>query len=223
MNILLVSIPKAGMHMFTQVVGMPHENIPYGSLIYSEAPHETTLNQIENFTGFGRTHIGYHPSYEKAISKRNLKTIFLYRDPRDLMVSYYHWIKALGHRGQSIPGLWWEVSPILDSEDPFMEMIPDWGAFIRRYIPWLFTPGIFALKYEDFISNFVRTFQEINWWLGEEPYGTASQMAARINPDTCPGFRKGVIGDWKGHFKEHHIRAFDDILGETMEFLGYEY
>ncbi len=35
--------------------------------------------------------------------------------------------------------------------------------------------------------------------------------------------RKGVAGDWRNHFQERHMAAFDKAAGEALEALGYSW
>ena len=198
------------------------ENIHWGSLVYEPDPHPMTLETIYKSTkDFGRTHAPYHPAYEKAIRDKGILAVFLYRDPRDLMVSYYEWTKKLGHTGTSIPGLIDEVTTFLEADDPFMEMMEWFGEHVRRYIPWLCVPEVLPVKYEELLGNRVVVCQRILDFWGTDRYGTGEQMAARMKPGTSDTFRKGIAGDWQNYFAQHHKITFECKFKETMKMLGY--
>lgn len=222
MKYLLISIPKAGMHLFNQLTTREYTNIPYGSMVYDVNPHKTTIAQLKEFSGMGRTHISYHPIYEQILRNSEILSVFLYRDPRDLMVSYYFWTKKLGHSGHSIPGLVKDVSVFMDSDDPFTSMMEFWGEHIRRYLPWMFVSDlVLPISFEDLRFDTVETLKKVNKFFGGEPFGSPEAMSARMNPPTSPTFRLGIVGDWVNHFEEHHIEAFNKTLGDVMEFWGY--
>jgi hypothetical protein len=35
-------------------------------------------------------------------------------------------------------------------------------------------------------------------------------------------FRKGIVGDWKNYFNDHHKSRFKSVAGELLIALGYE-
>ena len=223
MKYLIISIPKAGTHMITQATQRRnYDNLPWGSMIYESCPNTATLDGILTGTkDIARTHASYHPEYERAIREKGIKAIFLYRDPRDLMVSYYEWVKKLGHEGSSIPGLVDDVGTFLRAEDPITEMLVWFGEHIRRYIPWLCVPEVLPVKFEDLMGNRVETCQRIIDWWGTDQYGTAEQMAKRMKPSTSDTFRKGAIGDYQNYFTKQHNIYFEIGFKETMRMLGY--
>jgi len=178
---LLISIPKAGTHLLTQAhQNFTHDNLPYGSMIYAEYPHELTISGLNTMDKYSRTHIAYHPIYEKIIREKKYKAVFLYRDPRDLMVSYYYWIVKLNDRGCSIPGLIESVGHLLDSDDPYMEMIPFWGAHIRRYIPWMFVPGMCSVSYEELMIARIPTLERLREFWNWSGFASVGQMQGDI-------------------------------------------
>ena len=223
-RMLFITIPKSGTHILNQATTRrQYDNLPWGSMIYEPVPNEQTLEGIYKQDQLvARTHVSYHPLYELALRDSNTKAIFLYRDPRDMLVSYYEWVKKLGHGGASIPGLIDDVGDFLDSPDPIMEMLYFWGEHVRRYIPWMFVPDVMPLKFEELVANKEGVCQEIIDFWGTSPYGNAEAMASRIKPSTSDTFRKGVVGDWRNYFQPHHIEEFNNNFYKTMKVLGYE-
>ncbi|MCK5548572.1 MAG: sulfotransferase domain-containing protein, partial [Thermoplasmata archaeon] len=51
--------------------------------------------------------------------------------------------------------------------------------------------------------------------------GSEDAMVRNIRPEKSPTFRSGGIGDWKSFFKDHHIEAYQEVMTETAEALGY--
>lgn len=42
------------------------------------------------------------------------------------------------------------------------------------------------------------------------------------NTDPTAKTRKGIVGDWRGHFTRHDANIFDQIAGNTLQEFGYE-
>lgn len=220
---LLISIPKSGTHILTQTRGgHEYKNIPNGSMIYESYPDEKATLDLQALNVFGRTHIPYHPIYEQIIRDRDIRAVFLYRDPRDLMVSYYFWVKKLGHKGQSIPGLIDNVSDFIDAENPYLEMVKFWGVFIRRYIPWMYVPGILYVSYEELMKYRMQTLRRIFRHWDNPMFGSPETMNDRIKPvDKSFTGRKGIIGDWKNHFTKEVEDEFYSELWDVLDLWGY--
>lgn len=220
MTPFLISIPKAGTHIIRQATDRVGGNIPYGSMVYEADPHELSIQGIQKDHRIGISHLPYHPAYERELKRKQAKIVFLFRDPRDLMVSYYFWIKKLGHKGSSIPGLIDDVTPILEANEPFKLMIQFWGAHIRRYIPWMFVPDVLKIRYEWLVEKPGYAFTQMErFWDGF--FGTAKEMQSRIKPHRCVTFRKGIVGDWRNHFTPEVHEMFMNELKNEMKFMGY--
>jgi len=221
---LLIAIPKSGTNMMTQVIARDCVNIPYGSALYQNVPNERTVNQLKTFEKFGRTHVGYHPTYESLFIEHGISPIFLRRDPRDVITSHYHWMKA---GNPDLPKVGDGVRTMEDA-DPVMYMITYYGQHFRRHLPWLFVPFIHQLKYEDILEKPIQAFQGILDFFGKELCGIIGlvdpeQMMRRIKPEQCVTYRKGIIGDWRNLFTQKHLDAFNrEFPKEMMEMLGYE-
>ena len=68
MRYLLISIPKSGTHILTAAQRyVEHINMPWGSMLYESYPNERTVDEMRKLTRFGRTHVAYHPVYERVV------------------------------------------------------------------------------------------------------------------------------------------------------------
>jgi len=213
--------------MLTQAIGGEHEQIGVviAGLVH---PIPSIADQIRELSGFGRAHLPYRKEYEEIIVEKNIKTVFLYRDPRDAIISHKHWIQRQGEVGHGFMNF--EVHPgvrLRDCEDPIWELLKVYGFHYERFLPWHDRDFIHQIKYEDLVTNTVATLENLLEFIGgsvavEIDCGTVGIMMSRINPETCSTFRKGVIGDWKSEFLEHHKRYFNNHYKEMMKRLGYE-
>jgi hypothetical protein len=228
-RLFLVSIPKSGTNMLTQAIGGEHAQIN-GMIQRNRTghPYKMLLRKIEGFARFGRAHLPYHPVYMEKMKEQNIKVIFMYRDPRDMMVSHIHWVKRAEDVGGGFVNLITTEGVRLNKcSDPIGELIKVYKWHMWRFIGWLCEPDVLPLRYEDMVTDTLGTMGAIHGFLGDElrnllDCSTADQMAGRINPGTCSTFRKGIIGDWKNHFTEQHIEDFWKEMSGIMWLMRYE-
>lgn len=157
------------------------------------------------------------------IEKQHIKTIFLYRDPRDVIASNVNMRKFReGYRDGLPPFPDMEISEILDWE------LEAYKEFYRKDLPkWVRTESawLFKVRYEDMIKNIWDVLTDILKFIGlllpEEKIAEAietyefSRVAGRTPgiEDKGAHNRKGIVGDWKNQFCQKDIskimRFFD--------------
>lgn len=173
-------------------------------------------------------------------------TIVFWRDPRDVMVSWYY--HTLFHSNRNHPSFVEMYRRALSFSDRnnITENMPEFIRFnfTRPLSPgftfndyfdsWYGVDGIIECRYEDLISAPVDTLHEINRKLGEKT--TRSECSAVVErysfrnlANRNPGqeqktsyLRKGIVGDWKNHFSEEAKDVFKTFIGERLVRLGYE-
>ena len=87
-----------------------------------------------------------------------------------------------------------------------------------------------SIRFEDLIGpngggdweTQLETIQKIADHLGITVTEEKIERVARNLFGGTGTFRKGQIGAWKKHFKEHHKQAFKAIAGQLLVDLGYE-
>jgi hypothetical protein len=161
---------------------------------------------------------------------------FIYRDPRDLLVSqvfyatnlyeghalhdYYNRLPNMDERLKAV------IQGIYEDEKANRLGIADQYA---RFVDWLNTPAVMSVRFEDLINNRPQTIGNMLDHLEATGYKipldrqTAIDKVMRsIDPKRSPTFRKGVVGDWRSHFTEEHKRLFKETAGDLLIQLGYE-
>lgn len=234
-KLLLVSVHKSGTNMLTQAIGGSHEQID-GKVNRDEIhPHPEIIKAIKDFKRFGRSHLPYHPRYYEVLWESCGKGIFLYRDPRDCIVSWAHYADDVkGYKG-FINFEVGEGKRLADLSIPerIDEILKVAKFEYGRYVDWLDAPDdvIYKMTYEDMLLNRRETFQKLLDWMGEDiikelevefPCSNPEQMIRRIDPGNCNTYRKGTTGDWKNHFTKKHTELFWNTCGDLMEKFGYE-
>jgi hypothetical protein len=221
--------------MLTQAIGGSHEQID-GKVNRGEIhPHPETLKAIQDFTRFGRSHLPYHPDYVEVLQRSGGKGIFLYRDPRDCIISWAHYADDVkGYKGfiNFKVGENRRLSDLSISEriDKILRVAKfEYG----RYVEWLDASDdvIHKMTYEDLLYRRKSTFQTLIDWMGDDlvqvlgtefDCSTPEKMINRIDPANCNTYRKGTTGDWKNHFTSEQEEFFWVEMGEIMDKMGYD-
>jgi len=234
-KLLLASIHKSGTNMLTQAIGGNHYQIN-GRIEKDDIhPHPEVIQEMKKFQRFGRSHLPYHPRYYEVMWELGGKIIFLYRDPRDCIVSWAHYVDDVkGHEGfinfEIGYGLRLEH---LDIQERIHAILQEAKFEYGRFANWLDAPDdvVYKMTYEDMLYRRKSTFQDLIDWMGDElvqVLGTEfdcskpEYMMRRIDPDNCNTYRKGTTGDWKNHFTKEQEEFFWSEMGETMERMGYK-
>jgi len=167
-----------------------------------------------------KTHNRYQPDFNKSI--------YLVRDGRDVMVSYYFYYKRFNNfEGSFLDFLNMTPSPALEWAEHVESWIKDTEA------------DIFVMRYEKLKENTLKEIQELLIFLQEVRTSLEIQNAishcsfqklsnheiATKPPLTSDlnsrFFRKGVVGDWKHFFQSEHINKFKKDANWMMLKLGY--
>ena len=240
------SFPKSGTHLLLQII----ESLPgirhYGSFIasmpsitFTERSQKAHLRLISN-TIPGEVvpaHLFYHARYVEALGKVNCVHFFIYRDPRDVVVSEAYYLAEMNrwhrmHKYFTAIDNWDEriSRAILGfKESGFPYDYPNVAERFSRYRGWLETPSVFSVRYEDLISlnrrKYLRKIAEFYFDHCEVDYSIdaiVEEMEANINPEASHTYRKGGSGGWREVFSEKHKAQMKKVAGDLLIDLGYE-
>lgn len=178
--------------------------------------------------------------------------LYIYRDGRDVLVSWaYHWMRV-GHENLYQPGfqgLTVESAAAMKADPERFKNNPaigflgndvwvrqtcrDWAwrmkhdAEAARRLPTEGTP-VYSIRYEDLRTRFDELLPSVYEFLGEDASLAEKPSEAT---KTLPGFsketpgskhRKGIVGDWQNYFDDRLRRLFKEEAGEALIELGYE-
>jgi len=249
------AMPKSGSHLLTQILeglthlgpfvdpGFPPVNRSEGNWTLSS---EQVIKNIQDMRP-GDIRYGYIHSVEPYLSlltQPNRATIFVYRDPRDMLVSHVFYATDMyaGHgmheyytqrlgtmaarlnaaiAGVTEPGF--ELSSVKQRYD--------------SYLGWLTHPAVLCLKFEDLILDreialgkiidYISTFNPSTGsrqalQLSTNRETAISILAENIAPRKSGTFRKGQPGNWREHFTEANKALFKEVAGDLLVRLEYE-
>ncbi len=180
---------------------------------------------------------------EKNIKKLNdvrIKKVFIYRDPRDQIVSAAFWIKTI----ERAPQHEWSLDELIDAlitdgsmlwstiflaQNPWIH-VKDVASFYNLYLPWRFEPNVYATTFEKLVGKEgggdeetqIHEIIAIASFLGHVITREEAKKISSVLFGGTTTFREGKIGSWKEHFLERHKAAFKKVAGQLLIDLGYE-
>ncbi|WP_286230706.1 sulfotransferase domain-containing protein [Neobacillus mesonae] len=240
---LLSSVPKSGTHLLHQLlIGMPDVFMDINdeskkfflSIGMNQRKklidHRNRLKKLSaNEFGFG--HVVFSNQYAALLQELNMKHVFIYRDPRDVLVSLSYFIKDL-----------WVDHPLhfafntkyLTTKSRMLVLLRKGKLpFYRGYEPyyrWSNHKNTFSLSYEDLMISKESREQKlrdlVNYlWEDSPPIplnDIINKMEQNIDPKSSYTFRKGKIGNWKDEFDDEMKQIFKKQAGQLLITYGFE-
>jgi Sulfotransferase domain len=241
------AMPKSGSHLIIQVLqGLPRlgpfVNPGFPPVNRAEdnrkLPDEAVLANIRRMRpgDIGYGYVSATQPFMDALTRSERATIFVYRDPRDMVVSHIFYATQM-HPGHWMRRYYTEKLHTMEErinaaiqgvEEPGSELTP-----VRRryegYLGWLEQPEVLSLRFEDLILDRRATLERLLEYL--EGRGLSLKMPrsqavtllqAVIAPKKSGTFRKGRPGNWREHFTEANKALFKEKAGDLLIRLGYE-
>jgi sulfotransferase 6B1 len=241
------SKPKSGSHLLLQILNGFTQIMPYkyvaadpirtvtkdGRRRQSDEIFADLRHLPSGVIGWG--YIEATPENVSFLCQPNHVNYFIYRDPRDMLVSQvffatdmneehgmHEYYKSLPHFGERL-----KVA-ITGIERDGLHMV----GVRQRYegvFQWLDQKHVMCLRFEDLINNREAT---LNTMLDEvEKTGykiptpreeALSILIEAIQPKKSHTFRSGKTGGWQEHFTVEHKKLFKEVAGDLLVKLGYE-
>ena len=171
---------------------------------------------------FVKTHDPYAPEYRRVL--------YIVRDGRDALTSYYHWQNARRETPLSL-------ADIVRGDSPH-------GSWSKHVLGWMHgeADAKVVVKYEDLLADTAGQLRRILDATGVPAEDAAIERAVRLSSfdsmkraerehglfdggkamsEVMPFVRKGKAGDWRTLFGEPELALFWQIHGEAMRAAGY--
>jgi hypothetical protein len=245
--VLSNSFPKSGTHLLDQIVAGLPDRTNYGGFLSSMTSSfqmrersDASVVRYIRATAPGenvRAHLFHKPEYVGELERLNFVHFFIYRDPRDVIISSCHYLREINpwHRLRkhfrkcrtmedaillSIRGL-----KHVDASIP----LPNIAVRFALYEGWLTCPSACAVRFEDLrgagaTAELRRLVERYAAHCAEPPAidATTEQLAASIRPERSHTFRQGQGGGWVKEFTPACKDAFKEVAGDLLVRLGYE-
>lgn len=232
------SFPKSGTHLMFQILTGIHsitfdQNLHlYEGVSAQLAEHQRELEKLSD-NEFLSGHIYYSASWASLLQDLNMKQIFLYRDLRDVVVSYNYYIEKVNaplhqyFKKKQLSKKERMLSIIRGIPELGHQDIHDW---FSEFKGWLSAPNVLSIKFEDLLrseDSLDESVQKIVQFVTEEDkenidHTVIKRAKENISTQDSATFRKGTIGNWKEEFDEEITLAFKGNAGQLLIELGYE-
>ncbi len=241
------AIPKSGSHLLIQVLlgltkigpfidpGFPPVNRFEGNTRLEEPERISEINRMKS----GEIRYGYAPCrepYLSAITAPGRASVFIYRDPRDLLVSHVFYAKDI-HTGHGMHDYYNNVLSTMEERlnvaiegcDLPGLGLPTVYERYQNFLAWFEVENVLCLRFEDLINNQIPTLGQLLDYI--ESFGVnfdvSREEALKImstsnRPKKSGTFRKGKPGNWREHFSDENKERFKAVAGDLLTRLGYE-
>jgi hypothetical protein len=248
--LLGISFPKSGTHLLDQIL-LGFSNVaPFSKRLHSfyaeyegesgaKRSPEQALAWLDALrTNGGRdiasAHLFARPEAIKRVCSPAFVPYFIFRDPRDVVVSHVFYVTDMEARHvhheyyQSLPDFNARLNAsILGRPDTSIEFLNIADRF-APYLGWLDHPEVLSIHFEDLINDRAAALTLImDHLLVRAPLPATRQLILdsleiSINPKKSPTFRSGKTGEWKKYFTDEHKKIFKNLAGDLLIKFGYE-
>ena len=241
------SKPKSGSHLLLQILNGFTQIMPYK---YVEADpvrtiekggrrksKEEVVSELKRVPPgvIGWGYVEATPENIAFLCQPNRVNYFIYRDPRDMLVSQVffatdmHEEHGMHEFYKSLPDLGERLKVAItgiDRDGLYMVSVKQRYASVFE---WQDQPHVMCIRFEDLIHNRNATLEamldevESTGYRIPTPRTRAlSILVEAIQPRKSHTFRTGKTGGWREHFTVEHKNLFKDVAGDLLVKLGYE-
>lgn len=239
--------PKSGSHLLLQIMNGFCQIAPYAYVaadpvrtIKASGGRRTEEEVLADLKAIRPGVIGWGyvdatPENTKFLCKPGRTNYFIYRDPRDMLVSHVFFATDM-HLSHGMHEYYQSLNNFDERLKVAITGINQNNLFLvnvrQRYegvFEWLEQSDVMCIRFEDLINLREQT---LNKMLDEvEKTGFSIPVSREkalqvlltsIQPKKSHTFRSGKTGGWKDHFTSEHKSLFKDVAGDLLEKLGYE-
>ena len=246
-TLLGISFPKSGTHLLDQILLGFSSVAPFSKRVHSfyaeyegesgaKRNPEQALTWLDSLRPLdvASAHLFARPDAIKRVCSSAFVSYFIFRDPRDVVVSHVFYVTDMEARHvhheyyQSLPDFNARLAvSILGRPDANIEFSNIADRF-APYLGWLDHPEVLSIHFEDLILDRDAALTRImNHLLSRASLPTSRRLIldtleTSINPKKSPTFRSGRTGEWRKYFTDEHRKIFKNVAGDLLIKLGYE-
>ena len=195
------------------------------------------LRELENLPRgvIGWGYLEASPENVEFLCQPNRVNYFIYRDPRDMLVSQVFFATDMQEEHgmhdfyNSLPDFSERLKVAITGIDrDGLKMV----SVRQRYegvFEWLNTRGVMCIRFEDLINNRDATLnamldevEKTGYQIPTPREKAISVLLEAIQPKKSHTFRSGKTGGWREFFTAEHKSLFKDVAGDLVVRLGYE-
>ncbi|XP_069840611.1 sulfotransferase 1A1-like [Dendropsophus ebraccatus] len=245
-DLVIDTYPKSGTTWISQIVDLilhhgdlkkPHsktifERVPFLEFAVPDMPTGTELLNARKSPGLIKSHLPVH-LLPNTFWEKNCKVIYVARNPKDVLVSYYHFYHMA------------VVHPEPGTFEEFLQKFIEgkvsyglWADHVKGWWKMRHQRDVLYLFYEDMLEDPKREIRKVMKFLGkdlsddimekihqcttfkamkEDYLVNYSTIPTSVMDNTIsPFMRKGTCGDWKNYFTVAQNEIFDDYYKREM-------
>jgi len=240
------AMPKSGSHLLSQVLvgltqlgpfvnpGMPPLNRSKDNEKLSEKMVLERLRELQP-GDVAYAYLHARQPFLRELTAERASTFFVYRDPRDMLVSHVFYASEL-NPSHVMHAFYNRLDSMEERLNVSIEGVTETGVElspIRRkfdhYLGWLEQSDVLSLRFEDLILKRDSTLASLIDHLANKgvSFDVSKDEAVRtltkaIEPRKSGTFRRGQPGEWREHFTSENITRFKNATGDLLQRLGYE-
>lgn len=170
----------------------------------------------------------------EVIEKYKVRTVVMHRDLRDQCLSrYFHVLYDPSHRHHQLYNKVSKEEGLSIAIEVTLEHYLPW---VQGWLPLLagHPDRFLEVRYEDLRANPIPVLTRVlEFYDIRLPKEQIAEIVARVSAQTRFALRdnlrwnkgtarKGIVGDWRNHFTDKHVRRFKEVCGKFLVDLGYE-
>jgi len=241
------SKPKSGSHLLLQILNGFTQIMPYKYVdadpvrtIKKDGGRRTADDILSDLKRTPKGVIGWGyvdatPENASFLTSAGRVTYFIYRDPRDMLVSQVffatdmHEEHGMHEHYNSLPDFAARLNVAITGIDKDgLRMV----SVKQRYegvFQWLEQKNVMCIRFEDLINNRDATLmsmldeaEKTGYKIPTPREKALAVLVDAIQPKKSHTFRSGKTGGWTQHFTDAHKKLFKDVTGDLLVRLGYE-
>ncbi len=148
-----------------------------------------------------------------------LRITYIYRDPRDCMLSAFNYGQRALSKGRP------NAFSHLTDFDRSLQFITD---YVRIWEAWMKERNVLISRYEDLLTNYEAESARVVKYLGlEESRPEVRKVVEDFKPGNAEGqqgthFFKGQIGRFRERYNDDEKKILLDRFGATLQRMGYD-
>jgi len=204
----IFSFPRSGLHLFSRILGL---NLYVNFDAMSNEGH--VINKIQNYqhkeTLFTHQTLSMMSTNLFDYIRNNTKPIFLYRDPKDSLISWFF----LSNKNTP-PNISNIKSFLRSSFKHFPNRLLLWKYHVLEYQQYIIDNNYLVIRYENLVQNFSETKTMV------ENYLNTTILLDSIPPlKQVDMSRKGIIGDHLNYFDNDTINEINSVCEKEIKFI----
>jgi hypothetical protein len=178
-------------------------------------------------------HLAFTPEYRRWLTERQIKSVFLIREPRDIVVSQAYYIA--GKRGHPLHKLFADLPDLKERLKLAIQGSPQHGLEsvgqrLAQFSGWLQASDL-VVRFEDLVApeqsgdhgvqraTLRALYQSIGLSPQEEFF---DELCRQLISEVSPTFRTGKTGGWRTHFDAELEDLFRATVGTELARYGYD-